>query len=75
METSQQETMQEDEMLRPKNLFFAGVFGLALVAAAPTAFSADSTDPIKIITNNWTSQLVLSNVVRSEERRVGKECA
>ena len=50
-------------MLRPKNLFFAGVFGLALVAAAPTAFSADSTDPIKIITNNWTSQLVLSNVV------------
>lgn len=50
-------------MLRPRNFFSASVFGLALIVAAPSALSADSADPIKIITNNWTSQLVLSNVV------------
>lgn len=33
------------------------------VLAAPAAQAEDSTDPIKIVTNNWTSQLVLSNVV------------
>ncbi|MGB9141271.1 MAG: ABC transporter substrate-binding protein [Aestuariivirga sp.] len=42
---------------------YASVFGFSLIAASPMAFSADSADPIKIITNNWTSQLVLSNVV------------
>jgi len=34
-----------------------------LTALATTAAAEDSADPIKIITNNWTSQLVLSNVV------------
>jgi len=33
------------------------------VWAAPVQAEKDSTDPIKIVTNNWTSQLVLSNVV------------
>jgi glycine betaine/proline transport system substrate-binding protein len=40
------------------------VFGAAmLVAGAGAAWADDSADPIKIVTNNWTSQLVLSNVV------------
>ena len=38
-------------------------FGLGLLVAAPSSFAEDSKDPIKIVTNNWTSQLVLSNVV------------
>jgi glycine betaine/proline transport system substrate-binding protein len=42
----------------------ASVAGLLLLAAAPAAVLAeDSADPIKIVTNNWTSQLVLSNIV------------
>jgi glycine betaine/proline transport system substrate-binding protein len=36
---------------------------LAGTALCGGAFAADSTDPIKIVTNNWTSQLVLANVV------------
>ncbi len=39
------------------------LFGLALTFAVSSASAEDSKDPIKIITNNWTSQLVLSNVV------------
>ncbi|WP_162918859.1 ABC transporter substrate-binding protein [Taklimakanibacter deserti] len=35
----------------------------ALAVLATTAMAEDSADPIKIVTNNWTSQLVLSNVV------------
>lgn len=34
-----------------------------LTSMAPMALAEDSADPIKIVTNNWTSQLVLSNVV------------
>lgn len=37
--------------------------GLSLLLAAPSSFAEESKDPIKIITNNWTSQLVLANVV------------
>ena len=44
-----------------RKLALASVFGFGLIAAP--ALAADSADPIKIITNNWTSQLVLSNVV------------
>jgi glycine betaine/proline transport system substrate-binding protein len=45
-------------------LLFASAFGTALLLAGQVAAWADeSTDPIKIVTNNWTSQLVLSNVV------------
>lgn len=41
-----------------------GLLGAAALAVlATTAMAEDSADPIKIVTNNWTSQLVLSNVV------------
>lgn len=40
-------------------LMCAGAFALAPGFAA----AEDSADPIRIVTNNWTSQLVLSNVV------------
>jgi len=46
-----------------KFLACASVLGLGLAVGAPSSFAEDSKDPIKIITNNWTSQLVLSNVV------------
>lgn len=36
---------------------------LSLFIFAAPVLADDSTDPIKIVTNNWTSQLVLSNVV------------
>lgn len=38
-----------------------GVAGLSVISTASLA--EDSTDPIKIVTNNWTSQVVLANVV------------
>jgi glycine betaine/proline transport system substrate-binding protein len=50
-------------MTKLKTLAYLSVFGLGLVAVAPSSFADDSKDPIKIVTNNWTSQLVLSNVV------------
>ncbi len=34
-----------------------------LMSVSAAAWAEDSADPIKIVTNNWTSQLVLSNVV------------
>jgi glycine betaine/proline transport system substrate-binding protein len=46
-----------------KTILGSSVFGLALILASPAGLAEDSKDPIKIITNNWTSQLVLSNVV------------
>ncbi len=47
-----------------KRIALATVAGAGLLAFAPAAVLAeDSADPIKIITNNWTSQLVLSNIV------------
>ena len=46
-----------------KFLACASVLGLGLAVGASSSFAEDSKDPIKIITNNWTSQLVLSNVV------------
>ena len=47
---------------------FVAAVGAALLAgsvaiSATSATAQESTDPIKIVTNNWTSQLVLSNVV------------
>jgi glycine betaine/proline transport system substrate-binding protein len=42
----------------------AGAFATALMTAVPfAALAEESPDPIKIVTNNWTSQIVLSNVV------------
>lgn len=35
----------------------------SLIAIAAPTFAEESSDPIKIVTNNWTSQLVLSNAV------------
>ena len=47
-----------------RNFARAALLGTALVMASSGAVLAEeSTDPIKIITNNWTSQLVLANVV------------
>ena len=40
------------------------ISAMALAAAAsPAAFAADSTDPIVIPIHNWSSQIVMSNVV------------
>lgn len=39
------------------------VVGAALAGAAPQARAEDSSDPIRIVTNDWTSQIVLSNIV------------
>ena len=50
-------------MMNMKGLLRGSVFGLGLLAAAGVAAAQDSTDPIKIVTNNWTSQVVLSNVI------------
>ena len=46
-----------------RKLALASLAGAGLLASAPTVLAEDSSEPIKIITNNWTSQLVLSNVV------------
>lgn len=47
---------------------------LALSAAlltAPAIAAPESSDPIKLITNNWTSQLVLQNVVGQLLQKMG----
>jgi glycine betaine/proline transport system substrate-binding protein len=46
---------------------------LCIGALASTSFGAapESTEPIKIVTNNWTSQLVLSNVVGQLLQKMG----
>ncbi|PZO81368.1 MAG: glycine/betaine ABC transporter substrate-binding protein [Mesorhizobium amorphae] len=56
-------------MTRFKTFLLSG----ALIAgfAAP-AFAEDSADPIRIITNNWTSQLVLANVVGQLLEQMGR---
>ncbi len=47
-----------------RRIALATVASAGLLALAPAAALAeDSADPIKIITNNWTSQVVLANVV------------
>ena len=47
-----------------KGIARTGLFGTALlVAFAGAGLAEESSDPIKIVTNNWTSQVVLSNVV------------
>lgn len=48
---------------------------LAVLLAGSTlstgAMAVESTDPIKVVTNNWTSQLVLSNVVGQLLQQMG----
>lgn len=47
-----------------KGISAAALVGAAVAIASPqAAFAEDSSDPIRIVTNNWTSQLVLSNIV------------
>lgn len=41
----------------------AALVALGIVLSPVAVAAEESSDPIKIITNNWTSQLVLSNVV------------
>jgi glycine betaine/proline transport system substrate-binding protein len=50
-------------MLLKTSLAFATALTIGLGVASTFAIADDSKDPIKIVTNNWTSQLVLSNVV------------
>jgi ABC-type proline/glycine betaine transport system substrate-binding protein len=45
------------------SLAYAAAFTIGLCSASTFAIAKDSKDPIKIVTNNWTSQLELSNVV------------
>lgn len=50
----------------------ATAMAVALAAAQPAAADVpESTDPIKIVTNNWTSQLVLANVVGQLLQKMG----
>jgi len=50
-------------MKNVQTYLFAGVASLSLAFAAASVSAEESKDPIKIVTNNWTSQLVLANVV------------
>ena len=52
-----------------KAFAFAALTNAAVCSGAWAA--PESTDPIKIITNNWTSQLVLSNVVGQLLQQMG----
>ena len=52
--------------LKLASALLAGAVMFSGAMAAP-----ESTDPIKVITNNWTSQLVLSNVVGQLLQQMG----
>jgi glycine betaine/proline transport system substrate-binding protein len=58
-----------------KNRLFALLAATALTgfvfASAADAAAPESTDPIKIVTNNWTSQLVLANVAGQLLQQMG----
>ncbi len=54
-----------------KRLLAAGIMAPALMATAAIAAAPESTDPIKIVQNNWTSQLVLSIVVGEVLKSMG----
>ena len=46
-----------------KSLCYATALTIGFGLTSTFAFAEESKDPIKIVVNNWTSQLVLSNVV------------
>ncbi|MFZ1726525.1 MAG: ABC transporter substrate-binding protein [Albidovulum sp.] len=46
-----------------RNLLKATVAAVAVTIMAPGAMAANSDEPIIIVQNNWTSQIVLSNVI------------
>lgn len=51
-------------MNRFTHILMAGTVSLGSLAGLSTvAMAEESSEPIKIVTNNWTSQVVLSNVV------------
>jgi glycine betaine/proline transport system substrate-binding protein len=52
-------------------LLAAGAMGMGLMSAPADAEVPESTDPILIVTNNWTSQLVLANVVGDLLKKMG----
>ncbi len=52
-------------------LIAAAAFASAAILSNAWAAAPESTDPIKVITNNWTSQLVLSNVVGTLLQQMG----
>ena len=58
-----------------RNRFFAIAAAALLSASALTvnasAAAPESTDPIRIVTNNWTSQVVLANVVGQLLQKMG----
>ena len=55
-----------------RKLAFAGVLGASLTLAPLAAVAEDSSDAIKIVTNNWTSQVVLSNVLGQLLQQMGR---
>lgn len=60
--------------MRPRLLTSAAALSVAagLLFSVPAhAAMPESSDPIKIVTNNWTSQLVLSNVVGQLLQKMG----
>jgi glycine betaine/proline transport system substrate-binding protein len=55
-----------------KCLSAASLVGAGLLLALPqTSYADDSKDAIKIVTNDWTSQLVLSNIVGQILQSIG----
>lgn len=55
-----------------KRFAAAALAGIALTMTMPqAAMAADSTDSIRIVTNDWTSQLVLSNIVGQILQSIG----
>ena len=53
-----------------------GLVAAALLSASALTMNAnaaapESTDPIRIVTNNWTSQVVLANVVGQLLQKMG----
>jgi len=54
-----------------RKLLLAGACLPMLLLAVPANAAPESTDPIKIVTNNWTSQVVLSNVIGQLLQQMG----
>lgn len=54
-----------------RKLLLAGACLPMLWLAVPANAAPESTDPIKIVTNNWTSQVVLSNVIGQLLQQMG----
>src|SRR3546814_19194380 len=54
------------------NKLSAGMLLLAVMIGAPAhAFTPESSDPIKIVDNNWSSQKVLARVAQTLLEKIG----